>query len=285
MESSVLAYLTAEVIKIPWETVQPSASWVSSSPEWDPRSLPQRAQIHRDRALSPHPHQRESPHTTASPQLPQALGHSGTHPHPGCAEGTPTKARLKPSTPYQPPLGEYSLPAAISAPPWGTPSHVTTDSDTDPQAYTSWGDYVRCMPTKQDFCMLIQEVRETCRSEINMLWTDLHHLSTRVSSLEEDSGDIKHEISHIHSQLTSQASTLWDFHRHLEDLDKRGRRNNIRIRGLPEATQDEDLPVTLQATFNSVLGRPEHQKVKLDWAHRALRPRSLGSRPLDVICT
>lgn len=108
--------------------------------------------------------------------------------------------------------------------------------------------------------MLIQEVHETCRSEINMLQTDLHHLSTRVLSLEDESGDIKLEISQIHSQLASQASTLRDFHRHLEDLDNRGRRNNIRVQGLPEATQDEDLPVTLQAIFNNVLGHPEHQK-------------------------
>ena len=140
------------------------------------------------------------------------------------------------------------------------------------------------MPTKHDFRMLIQEVRETCRSEINMLRTDFHHLSTRVTSIADDVDDAKQEISHIHARLASQATTLRDFHRHLEDLDNRGRRNNIRVRGLPEATQDEDLPVTLQAIFNSVLGCPEHQKVKLDRAHRALRPRGPGTRPRDVVC-
>ena len=89
------------------------------------------------------------------------------------------------------------------------------------------------MPTKQDFRMLIQEVCETCRSEINLLRSDLHHLSTRVTSLEEEGGDIKHKIFQIHSQLASQASTLRDFHCHLEDLDNRGRRNNIRVYLLP----------------------------------------------------
>lgn len=53
--------------------------------------------------------------------------------------------------------------------------------------------------------MLILEVRETCRSVINMLRMDLHHLFTKVSS------------------LSSQASTLWDFHRHLKDLDNSNR--------------------------------------------------------------
>lgn len=96
--------------------------------------------------------------------------------------------------------------------------------------------------------------------------------------------DTKHELSQIHARLASQASTLRDFQRHLEDLDNRGRCNNIRVRGLPEATQDEDLPLTLQAIFNSILNRPEHRKIKLYRAHCALRPRGPGSRPLDVIC-
>lgn len=132
--------------------------------------------------------------------------------------------------------------------------------------------------------MLIQEVRDTCRSEISMLRTDLHQLSTKVASLEEETCNTKIELSQIHDRLTSQTSTLRDFQCHLEDLDNRGRQNNIRVRGLPEATQDEDLHVTLQAIFNSILGHPEHQRVKLDRAHRALLPRGPGSRPRDVIC-
>lgn len=120
--------------------------------------------------------------------------------------------------------------------------------------------------------MLIQEVRDTCRSEINMLHTDLHHLAAKVHSIEEEAYDTKMEISHIHDRLSTQASALREFQRHLEDLDNRGRRNNIRVRGLPEATQDEDLQVTLQAIFNNVLGCLENQRVKLDRAHRALRP-------------
>lgn len=132
--------------------------------------------------------------------------------------------------------------------------------------------------------MIIQEVRETCRSEINMLRTDLHHFFTKVTSLEKDVCDTKHEITQIHICLASQASTLWDFQHYLEDLDNRGRRNNIRVRGLPEANQDKDLPCTLQAIFHNVLGHPENQKVKLDRAHCALCPCGPVSRPWDVIC-
>lgn len=176
------------------------------------------------------------------------------------------------------------MPVPYTAPMQGPYANAAMDSDTEPEAYTSWWDYVRCMPTKQGFRMLIQEVRDTCRSEIGMLRTDLQHLSTKVTPLEEDACDTKQELSQIHARLASQASILRDFQRHLEDLDNRGRRNNIRVRGLPEATQEEDLPSTLQAIFNNILGHPEHQRIKLDRAHRALHPRGPVSRPRDVIC-
>lgn len=45
--------------------------------------------------------------------------------------------------------------------------------------------------------MLIQEVRDTCRSEINMLHTDLHHLAAKVHSIEEEAYDTKMEISYM----------------------------------------------------------------------------------------
>lgn len=186
--------------------------------------------------------------------------------------------------PSLPPQRGSPMPTSYSAVVQGFHAHTTPDFDPDPETCTSWRDYVRCMPTKQDFRMLIQEVRDTSRTEISMLRTDLHQLSTKVASLEEETCDTKIELSQIHDRLTSQASTLRNFQRHLEDLDNRGRRNNIRVRGLPEATQEEDLNVTLQAIFNSILGRPEHQRVKLDRAHRALRHCGPGSRPRDVIC-
>ncbi|CAH2330536.1 Hypothetical predicted protein, partial [Pelobates cultripes] len=47
--------------------------------------------------------------------------------------------------------------------------------------------------------------------------------------------------------------------RHIEDLDNRGRRNNLRLRGLPET---EDSPQQLQEILleilNEILGR-DHQ--------------------------
>lgn len=72
--------------------------------------------------------------------------------------------------------------------------------------------------------------------------------------------------------------------RHLEDLDNRGRRNNIRIMGLPEANREENLPLILTSIFNCLLGEPRTHAIKMDRAHRALRPKGASTLPRDVIC-
>lgn len=71
----------------------------------------------------------------------------------------------------------------------------------------------------------------------------------------------------------------------IEDQENRNRRNNIRIRGLPEATGDEDLLPSIQGIFNGLLGQAADRPLKIDRVHRGLRPRNLSSDiPCDVIC-
>lgn len=82
---------------------------------------------------------------------------------------------------------------------------------------------------------------------------------------------------------------LRDMQRHVEDLDNRGHRNNIHVRGLPEPDGPEDLQSTLQTPFNTLLGEPPTKHIKMDRAHRALCLRvqlsnhvmlSAGSTPI-----
>lgn len=71
---------------------------------------------------------------------------------------------------------------------------------------------------------------------------------------------------------------------HLEDLENKSRRNNLRLRGLPEATDTEDFSATVSAIFQRVLKSPL-LTVELDRVHRALGPRSNNpERPRYVVC-
>lgn len=63
----------------------------------------------------------------------------------------------------------------------------------------------------------------------------------------------------------------------------RGRRINIRIRGIPEAEGSENVALILESVFNDLLGQPASTHIKLDRAHRALRSKGASSLPRDIV--
>lgn len=70
--------------------------------------------------------------------------------------------------------------------------------------------------------------------------------------------------------------------RYLGDLDNRG---NIRVRGIPETVEPDQIIPALQRVFNSLLDRQEDMVINFVRAHRALRPRGPETAPpRDIIC-
>lgn len=107
----------------------------------------------------------------------------------------------------------------------------------------------------------------------------MSHLLVRVEDSHETS--IK-ELQETVTQLAfaNQASLY-----KLEDLEKRNRRNNLRIRGLPQATRDNDLEPSIRGILTTILGNPVTDRLRLDRVHRTLRPRNVTSdQPRVVIC-
>ncbi|CAH2221759.1 Hypothetical predicted protein [Pelobates cultripes] len=82
-------------------------------------------------------------------------------------------------------------------------------------------------------------------------------------------------------ELRGQITYLEDMQ---EDLNNRSRRNNIRIRGLPESSTPEVLTTMLHKAFSSLLPDAPPSDLLLDRAHRALRPPSSSpTQPRDII--
>ncbi|XP_018408440.1 PREDICTED: contactin-5, partial [Nanorana parkeri] len=152
-------------------------------------------------------------------------------------------------------------------------SMISSSDPDDDGEFASWRECMKHIPTKRDFRLLIQEVRDTCKTEIQVLHKDFQQLTQRVEDIDGEVQTTKQDIYRLQSQSVAQAAIIRDLQRHVEDLDNRGRRNNIRIKGLPEATGTEDLPAVLQMLFNNILGAPSSNKIEMDRAHRALRPR------------
>lgn len=78
---------------------------------------------------------------------------------------------------------------------------------------------------------------------------------------------------------------LRDLQRHVEDLDNRGQRHNLRVRGLPESVEHDQILPAVTDLFNRILDRPRHTLIAMEQIHRAFRPRGRDTEPpRDIIC-
>lgn len=111
----------------------------------------------------------------------------------------------------------------------------------------------------------------------------MSHLLERVEETEkrQASQAIKELQVSVKRLALAHHSSLYK----LEDLENRNRRNNLRIRGLSEATKDTDLDPTIRGILNTILGKSVTDPLRFDWVHRAFRPRNLAmDLPRDVVC-
>ncbi|CAH2274047.1 CDC42 small effector 2 [Pelobates cultripes] len=162
--------------------------------------------------------------------------------------------------------------------------HSLEGSDATPE----WGmadmkDILRNLPSKDD---LASKLESSMQDQISSLSSEIRQVNSRVGDLEEDRDKLLDRVQALERNQSCRDNKLLYIMRNTEDLDNGGRRNNIRIRGLPESQGTrEDLHQILQSLFNKILQRPEETHILLDRAHRALRPKPIPhDSPRDVIC-
>lgn len=63
-------------------------------------------------------------------------------------------------------------------------------------------------------------------------------------------------IQQVQMVISMHAQHLIDMHCHMEDLDNRGCRQNLRVRGIPESVEGLRLQPVVWAIFNILLDRP-----------------------------
>ncbi|KAG8571259.1 hypothetical protein GDO81_011568 [Engystomops pustulosus] len=175
---------------------------------------------------------------------------------------------------------------AAPSPEWASsPENFGTDEmavKRPPVSEPLWHAHLQNLPTKEDFKSLIAEVKEAFRSEISEIRRDIQGMTQKIDHLEAGQADSRRQIAHTQHTLHSHSVTLQDMARHLEDLDNRGRRNNIRVRGLSEVEGKEDVHATLQALFSTLLGEPETQLYQ-DLSGITLQKRRILRPLLDIL--
>ncbi|CAH2219776.1 Hypothetical predicted protein [Pelobates cultripes] len=169
---------------------------------------------------------------------------------------------------------------ASSAPASPAPSESSTEGTDIKSILTQ-------LPSKLDLEAMFSKMERSFGDKLQSLHEEVSHIGNRVQLLEEGGETIALQIHNMQTLQQTQNEALIFLQRKIEDLDNRGRRNNLRIRGIPEAPEgtNENITQTLTNLFNQHLGRPVDTPIKLDRAHRAIRPKVLANEtPRDIIC-
>ncbi|KAM9308396.1 uncharacterized protein PAF06_012594 [Gastrophryne carolinensis] len=141
------------------------------------------------------------------------------------------------------------------------------------------------MPTKADLEKLIERYEAAHKRDITVVRHEISVVESRVTVLEKVGNATDSRVRALEERCTKQEAIIKAYHLHLDDLENRSRRNNLRIRGIPESQNAEDARAIVTAIFNELLGRDPSTSIELDRAHRALGPRSTDpSFPRDIVC-
>ncbi|CAH2312212.1 Hypothetical predicted protein [Pelobates cultripes] len=140
------------------------------------------------------------------------------------------------------------------------------------------------MVTKDDLQHLSTTLHEAIKLEVAGLKTDDAAHETRIHTAEQKLQAAETHAAATDTALKRQGALILAMRRQLEDQDNRGRRNNIRVRGVPESPEGENVEEILTSLFRLILKEDAPARIKYDRAHRALRPRPSEGTSRDIIC-
>uniref|UniRef100_A0A8C5M2A8 Uncharacterized protein n=1 Tax=Leptobrachium leishanense TaxID=445787 RepID=A0A8C5M2A8_9ANUR len=135
---------------------------------------------------------------------------------------------------------------------------------------------------------LLQDLRTTIQEDFRAITANLHQeirdLGERADALETKTD----ELCLAHNDLVDAYKELKSTHESLllkvTDLEDRSRRNNIRVRGIPETIKPGDLTAYMRTLMRTLLPGKLDTELQLDRIHRIPKPRHLDQTvPRDVL--
>lgn len=115
--------------------------------------------------------------------------------------------------------------------------------------------------------------------------SEIQAIATRIEEAEKRILDVEEAALASDARIASLEKQVRDMLEHVDDLDNRGRRCNVRVVGLPEGTEGKD-PVTFLETWipDYLQMTTKGNRVKLDRAHRSMAPKpGPNQRPRPLI--
>lgn len=123
------------------------------------------------------------------------------------------------------------------------------------------------------------DIKNTLTAAIADLESELKAVASRLEHVESAAMTHGTAIHQVQQTVNAHSQHLLDMHRHMEDLDNRGRRCNLRIKGILQSIEGPQLQAAVWAICNTLWGRPPDAPVEMERCHRMLRPRGRDTDP------
>lgn len=138
----------------------------------------------------------------------------------------------------------------------------------------------QALPSRQDMAKYFDDRLETYASRIEVfvkkesVQENVAKMADKLSKLEAEVASMGEKVEKMDDASKDQQSQIMGLAFKMMDLENRGRRNNIRLRGVPESIRGDTLWETVTSILNAYLDRPAQEKIELDRVHRARAPEA-----------
>ena len=147
-------------------------------------------------------------------------------------------------------------------------------------------------PTLTDIMQAITATREALEAKMDTLATDMgilrddhRRLTERVTTIERETAEIPPSLQTMKESLNRMETKITTLENRAEDAENRSRRNNIRLIGVPERTEQGRMEDYLENWIGTVVA-PERLSpfFALERAHRVpTRPPKPGTPPRPIV--
>ncbi|CAH2223305.1 Hypothetical predicted protein [Pelobates cultripes] len=113
------------------------------------------------------------------------------------------------------------------------------------QPEDGWREILPNLLTKADFEALSDRLGRVVREEVAQLRADLANVEARMTVAEAETKALRTDLEHTNTTVTGQEADMAYLTTWIDDPDNRGRRLNLRVRGVREGGPSENIPEAL----------------------------------------
>lgn len=131
----------------------------------------------------------------------------------------------------------------------------------------------------------LRDFRRDNKQQLSEIQQDLHKTSDRLDEAEGRIEEVETALQAASSLLTQLIQRQDNMEAKLIDQEGRARQENIRIYGIPEGVEDNNIEDFIDKLFRDCLDFPQDTQIKIERAHRALgpKPANAQSKPRSII--